>query len=75
MIRPKLVTNKYIRSSDKGHVSFPESRLTHADRPKEVADQLSEEYTKLVEDNPEYHFQILHNESKREITITWQKRE
>lgn len=75
MTKPSLVSNKFVRSSDKGHVEIPEDQLTHADKPREVADELSRQYAKLVEDNPDYIFQILHDPMQRKVTVVWEKRQ
>lgn len=73
-MEPTLVSNKFVRSSDKGHVDIPEDNLTHSDDPRGLADRLSAEYAKLVEDNPDYQFSILHDAAKKKVTVRWQKR-
>lgn len=73
-MEPSLVTNAYVRASEKGHIEIPEANLTHSDNPKELADKLSKEYAKLVEDNPEYEFSIIHDPKKELVTVRWKKR-
>lgn len=73
-MEPTLVTNAYVRSSDKGHVSIPEAHFKKSDDPRALADRLSAEYAKLVEDNPLYQFSIVHDAVKELITVSWHKR-
>lgn len=73
-MEPSLVSNKFVRSSDKGHVSIPEAKFSTSADPRALADKLSAEYAKLVEDNPEYQFSIVHDAVKEMITVSWHKR-
>lgn len=73
-MEPSLVSNKFIRSSDKGHVTIPEEQLTKAVDPAALADKLSAEYSKLVEENPDYKFAILHDAPNSKIIVSWEKR-
>jgi hypothetical protein len=73
-MEPSLVSTKFIRSSDKGHVTIPEAKLIHADDPTSLADKLSAEYAKLVEENPDYKFGIIHDIKNDTVVVSWEKR-
>lgn len=73
-MEPTLVTNAYVRSSDKGHVSIPEAHFRSSNDSRALADKLSAEYAKLVKDNPTYQFSIVHDAVKEIITVSWHKR-
>lgn len=74
-LRLPLMSNAHIRKSDQGSVTIPETQLTHGDDPKGLADKLSEEYTRMSQENPDYEFGILHDNVEATIKIWWKKLE
>ena len=66
------VNNEEVRASDSGMVSIPESQLIHSSIP-EVDKVLTGEYTRMVQENPEYDFAIVRDNTK--IKISWKRRE
>lgn len=73
MMKLPLMSNAHIRSSDAGHVEVPETQITHSDDPRTLADQLSEEYTRMVQENPDYQFGIIHDAITAKVKIWWKK--
>jgi hypothetical protein len=69
-----LVSNKQVRESDSGNVDIPERNLTHSEIP-DVDKRLTQEYARMVQDNPEYAFTILRDSAKGVVRITWMRRE
>lgn len=66
-----LVSSEEIRGTESGSITIPESKFAHSDIP-EVDKVLTEEYAKLVEENPEYEFAIVRDFEK--IWVGWRLR-
>lgn len=67
-----LMDPKRLQESDSGYVEIPESQLIHSSIP-EVDKVLTEEYARMVQENPEHVFAILRD--KTHIRISWKRRE
>jgi hypothetical protein len=68
-----LMSNKQVQESDSGHVTIVEDEVRSIPQ-EQIADILSKEYTRMVQENPEHTFAILRDGNKGVITISWTRR-
>jgi hypothetical protein len=70
-----LVSNKVIQASDHGQTELEIKKLSHGDLDRDGLSMiLTNEYARMVEENPDYEFGILSDPSADVLRITWRKR-
>lgn len=70
-----LVPKKMISGTEHGQVEKPVRTLSHGGETLEQTSlRISKEYSKLVQDFPDYDFTIIADNDSNTLRITWKKR-